>query len=205
MENWVSRLSQNLLARELGLVALLVLAIVVYYFRYVHAARTLRGRRQRGQLTRLISGTRFFMVVVAMALVAVLAYDRVWPHLAPRFQPRAAVSSSHAAPASTAKAGATTATSSQASTSAQTASAATSVSETAQARAAVQLVNDYYSQHADELSDALVVYQFLGETTGRAGITVQRVGGFVKHGTKLTQTYEFWVYPGDQFDRQTHF
>ncbi|WP_179395585.1 hypothetical protein [Lacticaseibacillus absianus] len=206
MGEWARTLANNLLVRELGLVALLVLAVVVYYFRYVHAAKTLRGRSQRGKLSRLIAGTRHFMVLIAVVLVAVVGYDRLWPHFAPHAQTQRQTATqpkkraAHTSKSVRASQAAAQTTSETSSTSSR------AVQETAATRAAVQLVEDYYAQHADQLkTDKAVTYRYLGDTTGNASLPVHRVGGFVKQGDQMVQRYEFWVYPGNQFDQQTDF
>ncbi|WP_225049266.1 hypothetical protein [Lacticaseibacillus kribbianus] len=231
MEKWLVGLANNLLLRELGVGALILLTIVVYYFRYVHLARRLHGRAQQNGLTRLIAGTRTVMVGLVFVLLLVIGYDRVWPHFAPQAQATAqtdkasgsekkaagdkattnktatgkADSGEKAAGTKTAaKGGSADAATSSSDSSAESSSSA--VTETAETQAAETLVSDYYAKNPSALdTTAQVTYRYLGDTTGNANIPVHRIGGFVTENGKEVQKYEFWVYPGNQFDREDNF
>ncbi|WP_262316908.1 hypothetical protein [Lacticaseibacillus parakribbianus] len=218
MEKWVAGLANNLLLRELGVVALILLTIVVYYFRYVRLARKLHGRAQHNGLQRLIAGTRTVMVGLAFILLLVIGYDRVWPHFAPQAQTKTQVATTSAkkteatskaktsTKVATAKTKADKTKKAASSTSASSAASSSSVTETAETQAATQLVSNYYANNPSGLdTTAQVTYRYLGDTTGNANLPVHRIGGFVTEGGKEVQKYEFWVYPGNQFDRQTDF
>lgn len=196
------------LYRELSVVALILLLIVVYYFRYVHFAKLPDSRLHRRWLDKLISGTRRVMIVMVLALVALVVYDRVvMPRLSAAAPVKQAQSSSKkpAATSSSAKKTTKADTTKKQKAKASSSSSGEIIDATEHALSTQQyhdllVVQNYFKKNPDATS-AAEVYRYRGQVTGNAGLKVTEIGGYKKYGqNKLKLTHLYWVYPSGQFD-----
>ncbi|MFD1393598.1 hypothetical protein ACFQ3L_08485 [Lacticaseibacillus jixianensis] len=189
------------LYRELSVAALIILLIIVYYFRYLHFARLPDTRLHRRWLDKLIHGTRRVMIVFAVALVGLVVYDRL---IMPRMSTSATASatSSKRAPADRTKKKAAP----KASAKKQAASSSGEVIDATEHPLSSQqyhdllVVENYYKKNATD-ENAAEAYRYRGQATGNAGVKVTEIGGYQKLGSKkLKLTHLYWVYPSGQFD-----
>lgn len=198
------------LYRELSVVALIILLVVVYYFRYVHFAKLSDTRLHRRWLEDLVRGTRRVMIVLVVALVGLVVFDRV-------ILPRQGVSSAQAVkssssrkrtPAKSSSAHAET-TSKKAKNKAKASQSsrgeiidASEHSLTTQQYHDLLIVKNYYDKNSGDTNSA-AQYRYRGQAVGNAGIKVTEIGGYrelSKNRLKLTHVY--WVYPSGKFDVQ---
>lgn len=197
------------LYRELSVAALILLLIIVYYFRYVHFAKLSDTRLHRRWLDNLIRGTRRVMIVMVLALVALVVYDRViMPRAASSAAPvTSARSSSKAAQKSTKKQSAAKVSSSTKKAKSSSSSAtsgeiidATEHRLSTQQYHDLQVVENYFKKNPSD-PNATAVFRYRGQATGNAGLKVSEIGGYKelsKNRLKLIHVY--WVYPSGQFD-----
>lgn len=195
------------LYRELSVVALIVLLIVAYYFRYVHFAKMSDTRLHRRWLDDLVRGTRRVMIVLVVALVGLVVVDRV-------ILPRQGVTSAQSVKSSSSSRHVPTkAVSTHAKASGKKKAKATKSSSgevidatehalTTQQYHDLMIVQDYYAKNPDD-SKAAAQYRYRGQAVGNAGVKVTEVGGYRKISqNRLKLTHVYWVYPSGKFDVQ---
>ncbi|WP_179395583.1 hypothetical protein [Lacticaseibacillus absianus] len=157
-----------------GLSVALGATLIGFIWRYVFVVRHSQGRTQQRQLIQAIFAARALLIIGGAALIGTVALGQLHP---------AATTPAATVPRQAPKV--------------HSASGQRPTRDDA-----VRLVDHYYAAHPKELKHkGLVVFQAVGTTTGKGGVTVQRIGGFVKRAGQLTQQYEFWVYPGSTFER----
>lgn len=192
------------LYRELSVVALIVLLIVAYYFRYVHFAKLTDTRTHRRWLDDLIRGTRRVLIVMVVALVGLVVYDRV---VIPR---QSAASTQAVRSANTKKTSVKKKSHAKAVSSSRPDKTASSSSGEIidaaehplddQQYHDLLIVQGYYKDNPNA-GDNAATFRYRGQETGNAGVKVTEIGGYRKLGkNKLKLTHVYWVYPSGQFD-----
>lgn len=83
----------NLWFRELAVVGLILIAVIVYYIRYVRVSRQPEGRKRRQRLVNLVGETRVVVIALFVLLLVVVGYDRVLPMVTGRSQTSSQVAS----------------------------------------------------------------------------------------------------------------
>ncbi|MFD1440033.1 hypothetical protein [Lacticaseibacillus hegangensis] len=206
----VFRIFEVALYRELSVGALILFMIIAYYFRYLHFAKMSDTRLHRRWLKKLVSGTRRLLIVLVIALIGLIVYDRL-------LSPQIAASASHIRTSSSSKkrgdrkSSKSSSKENKASTKSKrkkevsySASGevinATERSLTTSEYGALLTVQNYFKKNPND-SNAAPTYRYRGIKRGNAGIQVDEIGGYRKYGkNQLMLEHLYWVYPSGQFD-----
>ncbi|WP_390410023.1 hypothetical protein [Lacticaseibacillus jixiensis] len=186
----------NMWFRELVLVALIVLLLVRYYFRYVSAVKSNGLRSKRRRTHNVLVNTRVALVILVLALVAVVGYDRVLPKLniggaktAQAAKPAAKASSHHKVAA-------------KKSSKKKSSSSKSSSSAPLDATRAVAIVKGYYEKNPDDTTNnGVTSYQFVQKGSDSTGAQVYQVGGYgVGQDGSQQLLHMFYVHADGKFD-----
>lgn len=178
----------NMWTRELVLVALIVLLLVRFYFRYVKAVSHQGERTRRRRTHKTLVNTRVALVVLVIALLAVVGYDRVLPHFVDSKTTQTAVSHSQSS----------TATSSVAAKSSSEKSSSAS-SGPVDAQRAVAIVKGYYEKNpTDTTNNGVDTYKYVQKGSDSSGAQVFEVGGYGNGSDTIVHL--FYVHADGKFD-----
>lgn len=189
--------------RELVLVALIVLLLVRYYFRYVNAVRTKGLRSQRRRTQSVLANTRVALVILFVALLAVVGYDRVLPHFVTGSHTTQVAKSSSKPSSSRKVAVKQTSSKHKAATSKQkTASSKATSTKTVDSTRAVAIVKGYYKKHPeDTTNNGVSSYQYVQKGSDSTGAQVYQVGGYGAGADGSQQLlHMFYVHADGKFD-----
>ncbi|MFD1484256.1 hypothetical protein ACFQ5J_03300 [Lacticaseibacillus baoqingensis] len=197
----IATLLHNMLLRELVLAALILLLLIRFYFKYVNAATRKNERIRRRRTRQTIVNTRILLLVLGVALVGVLAYDRVLPHFG--YGAQAAQTTASSARSSVAKISVSAQATSQKSSSEKASSVTASSSSSAPVteKRAVAIVKHYYKEHPNDSGADVDSFSFVQKGTDSAGAPVFEVGGYINNQDGSTaQQHLYYVHKDGKFD-----
>ncbi|WP_127848341.1 hypothetical protein [Lacticaseibacillus hulanensis] len=201
----------NLLVRELFIVFLIVVVMLRYISKYVGASRNPNPRIRTRRMATTLKDTRGMLIVLVIALVAVIGYDRVIrPHfasapvethkVAKKKTPKIVdVNSKSSSDSSTKKATKKKQESIKGAITATSGSVMVPDGDMTKAKA-VAIVANYFGQHPEEKAQASAAYKCEKKGKGDASIAVYMVTGYErKDNGKLKSEHMYWVYPSGKF------
>jgi cytoskeletal protein RodZ len=198
-------LLHNMLLRELVLVALILMLLIRFYFQYVNAATRKIERIRRRRTRQTLVNTRIALTILVVALLAVLAYDRLLPHFGYGAQAaRVSQTSAHSSIAKISVSSSSTSAKTSSSRSSQAASSTTTSSSSSTeitAKRAVAIVKSYYSKHPNDSGANVDSYSYVEKGTDDSGAPVFEVGGFVTNQDgSSSQQHLYYVHKDGKFD-----
>lgn len=193
----------NLLFRELFVVFLIVLAMLRYIHRYVKASNNPNVRIRRRRMATTLAGTRHLLIVLVLVLVAVVAYDRVWPHFSGQTVTthKVAKKSSIKIHTATSKSSSKKKAKAESIKGAVASASSVTVPDGAMSKEkAADIVANYFGHNPSEADKASDAYKTTKVGNGDASIAVYTVTGYAKNSNgKLKAAHEYWVYANGKF------